>query len=362
MTLSFCSILPPYLVAKTKPKQLIKDAELRARRNTFLQYRNIIHGQEHEEIRRLFDSKNTYDFPEQPIKTEVQQHSTEESNDPVLQMTNIIYDHFHNSLNRESWDNKNGSVDLFINFGQKYNNAFWDGEHLVFGNGDGQYFNSFLILDVVAHEYGHAITDTTARLIYRDQSGALNEHFSDVVGVSIKHLFDDATNNTAKNWLIGEGLFNSRFNARGLRDMENPGTAYNDPELGKDPQPDHMDRYYNGSDDNGGVHINSGIPNKAFSTFCKSTGLKSYDLPLAVWYNALLESGENTGFLEFADLTVKTLKDFYKSESGTIQKLVLAWATVGIEVTEVEPPDTEPPATKHCCKILDRIKKMLKEE
>ena len=362
-----CFILPPYLVAKTKPKQLIKDAELRSRRNTFLQYRTVLQGQEHEEIRRLFDSKNTYEFPARPIKTERQQHSTEASNNPTLQMANIIYDHFHDSLNRESWDNKNSSVDIYINFGQDYDNAFWDGEHLVFGNGDGKFFNSFLILDIVAHEYAHAVTDTTAKLVYQDQSGALNEHFSDVVGISIKHLFQDATNQP-KNWLLGEGLFNASLNARGLRDMEKPGTAYDDPTIGKDPQPDHMSDYYDGTEDNGGVHLNSGIPNRAFAIFCNSTKLKSYDLPMAVWYQSLLESNENTNFAEFADLTIKTLSDFYKSDSATIQKLALAWATVGIEVSEVEPiPEPDKPAprpttpSRQCCQILRKIKQLLRE-
>jgi Zn-dependent metalloprotease len=135
---------------------------------------------------------------------------------------------------------------------------------MVFGDGDGEIFNRFTIaIDVVAHELSHGVTESEAGLIYFEQSGALNESLSDVFGSLVKQYQRQQTADKA-DWIIGEGLLAKGIHGKGLRSMSQPGTAYDDPVLGKDPQPAHMKDFVHTQQDNGGVHINSGIPNHAF--------------------------------------------------------------------------------------------------
>ena len=145
-----------------------------------------------------------------------------------------------------------------------YDNAFWDGTQMVFGDGDGVIFLPFTrSVDVIGHELAHGVTQYTSGLNYQDQSGALNESVSDVFGVLVKQRLLGQTADQA-DWLVGAELLAPGVNGVALRSMAAPGTAYDDPRLGKDPQPGHMRDYVDTTDDNGGVHINSGIPNKAF--------------------------------------------------------------------------------------------------
>ena len=139
---------------------------------------------------------------------------------------------------------------------------------------------------MLGHELTHAVTERTAGLVYEGQSGALNESLSDVFGSCLKQrlLGQDAVEG---DWLIGEGLFLPGVQGRALRDMAHPGTAYDDPVLGKDPQPDHMDDYVDTTDDNGGVHLNSGIPNRAFQLAAVAVGGSAAEGAGRIWYAAL---------------------------------------------------------------------------
>jgi Zn-dependent metalloprotease len=179
-----------------------------------------------------------------------------------------------------------------VHYGKRYDNAFYDGTEMCFGDGDGELFNRFTIaLDVIAHELSHGVTGTTAGLDYHDQPGALNESVSDRMGVAVRQGVLGLAVDDPDGWLIGKGLLAEGVNGRALRDMMAPGTAYDDRQLGKDPQPDHMRGYVVGRSDNGGVHTNSGIPNKAFFLLATNLGdtlkaarvtyetLKSDDVP-----------------------------------------------------------------------------------
>ena len=165
---------------------------------------------------------------------------------------------------RASYDGRGAPVSATVHFGSNYDNAFWDGRQLVFGDGDGRVFGRFTRpVDVLGHEFAHAVTQHAAGLVYQDQPGALNESLSDVFAACLKQrLLGQAA--TDGDWLIGAGLFLPGVAARGLRDMAAPGTAYDDPVLGTDPQVGHLDDFVVTEDDNGGVHLNSGIPNRAF--------------------------------------------------------------------------------------------------
>lgn len=350
-------MIPDYITKKIDPKQVIKNKQVRAKRKALLEVRKEL-GVTHEEVRRLFDCKNTWDYPNTPVKEDRGTHDNKPSKDPILQLANIVYDYWHDEQARESWDNENAVVDVYKNFGSRYNNAFWDGEGLVFGNGDQVYFKTFLTLDVMAHEFGHAVTDTSSKLIYYGQSGALNEHFSDVTGIAIKHYINDQEGES-KNWIIGEGLFTDRVSGVGLRSMDNPGSAYNDDVLGQDPQPGNMSDYVETDDDEGGVHINSGIPNKAFFNFCQYIGANSYNIPFNIWYNTLLRCSPNTDFNEFVEIMV----NFVANDPDLKQyrnKLVQAWKDVGLaEDINIEDPDPGPgPDKPHKCFATRQIKKI----
>lgn len=184
--------------------------------------------------------------------------------DEAYDYLGITHDFFWKEYQRDSLDNKGLILTGTVHYGREYQNAFWNGQQMVFGDGDGEIFNRFTIaIDVVAHELSHGVTETEAGLIYFEQSGALNESLSDVFGSLVKQYHLKQTADKA-DWLIGEGLLAEGINGKGLRSMSEPGTAYDDPLLGKDPQPAHMKDFIKTREDNGGVHLNSGIPNRAF--------------------------------------------------------------------------------------------------
>ncbi|MEO5851414.1 MAG: M4 family metallopeptidase, partial [Nocardioides sp.] len=205
-------------------------------------------------------------------------------------------------LGRDSYDGRGAPVSATVHFGRAYDNAFWDGTQLVFGDGDGRVFERFTrSVDVLGHEFAHAVTQFTAGLAYRDQPGALNESVSDVFASCLKQrlLGQRAADG---DWLIGAEIFRPGIRARALRDMAAPGTAYDDPALGRDPQVGHLDDYVVTADDNGGVHLNSGIPNKAFQLAATAIGGTAWQGAGSIWWAALTGGtlGPETDFATFA--------------------------------------------------------------
>ena len=193
---------------------------------------------------------------------------------------------YREAFARASYDGKGAEVVLTVHYQQNYDNAFWNGTQLVFGDGDGHVFGSFTKpVDVLGHEFTHAVTQFTADLTYQGQSGALNESVSDCFGMCVKQRVLGQTAETA-DWLVGEGIFLAGIHARALRDMAHPGTAYDDPTLGKDPQVGDMADYVETSDDNGGVHTNSGIPNRAFYLAATAIGGDTWEGAGQIWYAA----------------------------------------------------------------------------
>jgi Zn-dependent metalloprotease len=183
----------------------------------------------------------------------------------------------------------------------------------------------------MGHELTHGVTAATAGLEYQDQPGALNESISDVFGSLVKQRFLNQTADQA-DWLIGAGLWTSNVNGVALRSMKAPGTAYDDPVMGKDPQPDNMSGYLNTSDDNGGVHTNSGIPNKAFYLAAVAIGGNAWEVAGNIWYRTLLDSRltATAQFQDFANLTADIANTLY---GATVQSaFVQAWHDVGIDI------------------------------
>ncbi|HET7432910.1 MAG TPA: protealysin inhibitor emfourin [Nocardioides sp.] len=227
---------------------------------------------------------------------------------------------------RSSYDGKGAQVVLTVHYDRNYDNAFWNGTQLVFGDGDGKIFGSFTKpIDVLGHEFTHAVTEFTAGLTYQGQSGALNESVSDCFGMCVKQRALGQTADQA-DWLVGQGIFLPGIHARALRDMAHPGTAYDDPTLGKDPQVGDLADYVDTTDDNGGVHTNSGIPNRAFYLAATAIGGDAWDGAGRIWY-AALTGGQVTAGTDFAGFAAATVAAAGDHADAVRQ----AWTTVGVD-------------------------------
>jgi len=176
------------------------------------------------------------------------------------------------------------------------------------------------------------VTQFEAGLEYHGQPGAINESISDVFGSLVKQKLNNQTAAQA-DWLIGVGLFKPGVQAQAVRSMKAPGTAYDDPHLGKDPQPAHMKDFVQTSDDNGGVHINSGIPNHAFFLAATALGGNAWEKAGLIWYRTLPRLGSSQAdFQLFANVTFATAGELY-GVGGQEQTAVReAWDQVGIEI------------------------------
>jgi Zn-dependent metalloprotease len=242
-----------------------------------------------------------------------------------------VYDFWWQTFQRDSLDGAGLPLVGVVHYGIRYDNAFWDGERMVFGDGDGEIFNRFTIsLDIIGHELAHGVIEDEGPLRYSNQSGALNESLADVFGVLVTQ-WQRGQDADGADWLIGAGLFTDQVNGRGLRSMIEPGTAYDDPILGRDPQPAHFDDFVRTAADNGGVHINSGIPNRAFALAARAIGGPAWEVAGPIWFDALRSPGL-TANATFVDFARETLTAASASESSTAADAVEeAWATVGVE-------------------------------
>lgn len=243
-----------------------------------------------------------------------------------------VHEFLADQFKRSSLDGAGLALRGTVHYGHEYDNAFWDGTQIVMGDGDGEIFNSFTSsLSVIAHELGHGLLQYTTNFKYRGQSGSLNESIADVLGALVEQFVagDDAAN---ASWLIGKGLFHPRVNAKALRSMAAPGTAYDDPIMGRDPQPAHMDSYIHTKEDSGGVHLNSGIPNHAFYLFATSLGGYAWERAGQVWFNVIATRSlpEDSSFATFAGQTLLQARQDYGVGSVEDKALAAAWDGVGV--------------------------------
>jgi hypothetical protein len=322
-----CTFIPPYLIERLQPEHLVaRDRALRAARAA----RALA---PRREPRSALDAPawvvhtchNTAELPGDVVRSAGGPESGDAAVDEAAYGITGSLALFAEVYGRSSYDGKGASVSLSVHYEQGYDNAYWDGTQLVFGDGDGEIFGRFTApVDVLGHEFSHAVTERTAGLTYRGQPGALNESISDVFGSCVKQRLLAQRVDEA-DWLVGAGLFLPGVQARALRDMAHPGTAYDDPRLGKDPQVGDMADYVDTADDNGGVHTNSGIPNRAFQLAATGIGGSAWDGAGRIWYAALTggQVGADTDFAGFAAATV--------AAAGEHADVVAqAWQTVGV--------------------------------
>ena len=232
---------------------------------------------------------------------------------------------YWDQFKRDSIDDQGMPLHGWVHYGRDYDNAFWDGEEMVFG--DGKIFERFTkSLDVIGHELAHGVTEHEAGLQYLNQSGALNESISDVFGTLVKQskLGQSADQG---DWLIGADLVKPDFPGKALRSMVDPGTAWDG-----DDQPAHMKDYVQTMADSGGVHTNSGIPNKAFASLALALGGNAWEKAGRVWYETLRDPriGANATFVQFAGQTVAVARRLFGAGSGEANAVVASWDGVGV--------------------------------
>ena len=280
--------------------------------------------------RRVHDGQNKAALPGKLVRSEGDVPSGIEDADRMYDAMGDVFSVFADEFDRNSLDGHGLALLATVNHRRNYNNAFWDGDQMAFGNGDGRLFRSFIDLSVIAHEMTHGVVQYSGGLVYQDQAGALNESLADVfAAITVQRHLDQRPSEA--DWIIGGELLGPDIKGVGLRSMKAPGTAYHDDLLGQDPQPYHMDHFLSTTDDNGGVHINSGIPNHAFYLFCMLLGAPSWERPGQIWYRALQELNNPLAtFAEWSDQTVAAAIELYGMGSAEMVMLRRAWKLVGL--------------------------------
>ncbi|KAH8103045.1 hypothetical protein BXZ70DRAFT_768707 [Cristinia sonorae] len=288
--------------------------------------------------RRVWSANNTRYWDGKIVRSEGEPKTADVVANECYDGFGDTFTFFLDVFGRNSIDGYGETLVGSVHYDQNWGNAIWDGARVLFGDGQIFRFNRLTIaLDVIGHELTHAVTQHTSKLVYESLSGALNESMSDVFGIMVKQY---RLKETAKdsNWLIGEGLLAKEVKGTALRSMKEPGTAYDDPIWKKDPQVSHYSQVvkspppYTKDNDFGGVHIYSGVPNRAFYLVAINLGGNSWDRAGRIWWAVL--SGDQlqptANFHDFAKLTCSQAERIY----GTAVKTVVehAWTVVGIDV------------------------------
>jgi len=242
-------------------------------------------------------------------------------------------DFYFDLFGRPSIDDQDMPIESTVHYGVRFENAMWNGRQMIFGDGDGRVFIRLTrSLDVIAHELTHGVIQATAALGYTGQTGALNEHLADAFGIMVKQ-YTLGLLARESDWRIGAELLGPEFRGRAVRSMADPGSAYDDPLLGRDPQPAHMDDYVVTEADHGGVHINSGILNYAF--YLAAVGLGGHTWgPLGTIYYLVLtrDLRPNDDFEDFALATTAAAGELYGTGSRIQGTIADAWTAVGLEI------------------------------
>jgi len=347
-------IIPPHMlkamvesndrrVRESALRTIVASARVRGQREIIGSVRNAFLtnpiGKKH---RSIHDARNEFlnplQLPGQLVRDEGQPSASDQAVNQAYDGLGATYDLFSDVFNRNSIDGHGMRLVATVHYGERFNNAFWNGKQMVFGDGDNVVFQGFTkSLDVIGHELTHGVTEFTAGLEYHNQSGALNESFSDVFGSLVKQYKNNQNVNQA-DWLIGAGILAPGINGVALRSMKDPGSAYDDPRLGgKDPQPKHIDNFVDLPDDDdgdfGGVHINSGIPNYAFYLLAQQLGGHAWEDAGAIWFQSLLQLPATAQFQDCADITIQVAGTNFGAGSAQQQAVKAAWEETGIKVS-----------------------------
>ena len=234
----------------------------------------------------------------------------------------MTYDYFLNEHGRQSIDNNNMQINSYIHYDVDYFNAFWDGQRMTYGDGNG---NPLTALDICGHEMAHGVTENSAGLVYQDESGALNESFSDIFGACVEWL----QNPSSGDWLMGEDVGT-------LRSMNNP-NQYGDPDTYTGTN------WFTGAGDNGGVHVNSGVQNKWFVILTDGEtgtndlgnsynviGIGIQDAEAIAYRNLTVYLGSSSQYADARFYSIQSAIDLFGGCSPQVIATTDAWYAVGV--------------------------------
>ena len=238
------------------------------------------------------------------------------------------YAFFREVFGRNSLDGRGMHLIGSVHYGERFDNASWDGAEVRLGDGDGVVFRSFTqCLDVIAHELVHGVVQAEGGLAYAGESGALNESVADVFGALVKQWSLGQTAHQA-DWIFGHGQFTPAVHGFGLRSLAEPGTAFDDPVLGKDPQRSRLEDGADSAMRHVDVHVDSGIPNHAFYLFAMHAGGHAWETAGRVWYDALCSKlRQDCSFSAFAKATLHAARSY---GGKSVDALEHAWHAVGV--------------------------------
>jgi Zn-dependent metalloprotease len=347
-------IVPPHVLramAESKDKRvrdaalrtLVASAHVRGQREITGRVRAaLLSAAPGKKRRSIYDAQNKFlsdlELPGTLVRDEGQPATQDRAVNEAYDGLGATYDFYSKVLSRNSIDDRGLRLVATVHFGDSFNNAFWNGKQMVFGDGDGEVFVGFTrSLDVIGHELTHGVTEFTAALEYHKQPGALNESISDVFGSLVKQ-FARKQDVKQADWLIGADILAPGINGVALRSMKDPGSAFDDPMLGgRDPQPKEMSGFVELPDDEfndfGGVHINSGIPNRAFYLVASALGGYAWEQAGLIWYRSLLQLWETAQFADCANVTTQVAGTLFGTNSKQQQAVKAAWEEVGIKTT-----------------------------
>ncbi len=338
-----CCIIPPHMLRElaqrgSQPQNraamntLLVSANLRGRREV-LGGLTLAVTSTGEKRRTIYDAQHQEELPGKLVRSEGSSPGKDVAVNEAYDAAGFTYDFYKTVYERNSVDDHGLRLDSTVHYGVDYDNAFWDGQQMVYGDGDGQIFERFTkCIDVIGHELTHGVTQYEAKLAYRNQPGALNESMSDVFGSLVKQYVLKQTADKA-DWLIGQGLFTKNVKGVALRSMKAPGTAYDDPQLGKDPQPAHMKDFVHTTEDEGGVHINSGIPNHAFYVVATEIGGNAWEKAGKIWYVTLRDRlRSRASFHSASVLTYQVAGELFGAGSKEQKAVRTGWDAVGLKV------------------------------
>jgi len=344
-----CFIVPPELLRELSRGQKLSPRNARVFQDSFLETVRLRHIREghrvaslvtrrsvaaeaaaHQAEQHIFDCGHRMSLPGKAVANP---STGGDAFQTVFKTTGQVAEFYQTVLGRNSVDNQGMDLVSSLNYGQIYQNAFWNGQQMVYGNGDQHIFIDFWkSLDVIGHELTHGVTQNESGLRYEGESGALNESLSDCFGAAFNQWVGKAPASKDDGWLIGAGIMGPDAKTKGyncLRDMVNPAAQHC-----LSPQPIS----YANFDPTADVHINSGIPNRAFALFARAAGGNSYDSPIKLWYSACTGGHLSAGatFADFAKSTLDAANRWTGPDKDKLAKAVRdAWHTVEVPLPSV---------------------------
>lgn len=281
--------------------------------------------------RLVYDmNRATFPLPGRLVRADRADETGDTVIDAAHENCGIVLRFLEERMQRSSIDDNGWPIVASVRYGRNVMNAFWDGSALRFGEGDGIYFGPFChALDIVAHEIAHGLVAFTSDLVLEEETGALHESFCDVFGAIVTqwHLGQSVAEAV---WRIGKGAMLSTSGIESIRTFTEEKAFVGHIYLGDDVQPKHMRDFVRTTDDRGGIHINSGIPNHAFYLAATALGGNIWERAGLVWLNSIEGLSKKATFVEAATKTVLEARKVFEDDAD-VDHVRSAWARVGVE-------------------------------